>query len=84
MSTPDALMRTATESAYLLDHPGDEAGGVVAGWLAANRVAARAGGFATVSPETQAALSRVNVAEIERWLDAVWGDVTGTIVEVGP
>lgn len=83
-TAPDALMRTATESAYRLDHPGDSDGVTVAGWLAANRVAARMGGFATVSPAVQDALagmSDVGIRATEVWLTAAWGDITGTIAE---
>lgn len=82
--TPDALMRAATEAAYRLDHPGDNAGTPVAGWLAANRVAALSGGFATVSPAVQgalAAMSDIGIRATETWLTAAWGDITGTIVE---
>lgn len=80
----DAQMRTATEAAYRLDHPDDEAGTLVAGWLAANRVAARMGGFATVTPEVQAALagmSDIGIRATETWLTAAWGDITGTVAE---
>ncbi len=82
--TPDALMRAATEAAYRLDHPGDHAGTLVAGWLAANRVAARSGGFATVTPAVQGALaemSDIGIRATEAWLTAAWGDITGTIAE---
>lgn len=83
-TAPDALMRSATESAYDLDHPGDLDGATVAGWLAANRVAARMGGFATVSPSVHQALAEVGdvgIRAIEVWLTAAWGDITGTIAE---
>ncbi len=81
--SPAEQMRTATEAAYLLDHPGDADGATVAGWLAAQQIARRADAhaIAVISPETQAALSRVDVTAISTWLEAAWSDITGTIVE---
>ncbi|MBX8688063.1 hypothetical protein GO011_11560 [Mycobacterium sp. 20091114027_K0903767] len=83
MARPAEQMRTATESAYLLDHPGDADGATVAGWLAAQQIARRADAhaIAVISPETQAALSLVDVSAISIWLDCTWGDITGTIAD---
>lgn len=59
------------EAAYRHDHPGDEDGALVAGWLAANREAKGLGGFATVSPEVEAAMRSVDLRAIDAWLDGV-------------
>lgn len=80
--TPEARMCAAVEARYRLDHPGGTDGALVAGWLAAQRVAARAGGYAVKSPAVQQAICRTDIRLIEAWLDEAWGDVAGTLTAV--
>ncbi|MFV8137449.1 hypothetical protein ACNQR7_07745 [Mycolicibacterium senegalense] len=79
---PEAQMRAAVEARYRLDHPDDTDGALVAGWLAAQRVAARSGGYATMSAEVEVATCRVDARRIETWLDEAWGDIAGTLTAV--
>lgn len=83
-STPADRMRTAAEAWYLLDHPRDDAGATVAGYLAGLRVLRRTDPHAIPVQDAavRAAMRTVDIPEIERWLDQVWGDVTGTLVQV--
>lgn len=80
--TPEARMRAAAEARYRLDHPDCADGALVAGWLAAQRVAARAGGYVAMSAEVRSATCRVDARRIETWLDEAWGDVAGTLTAV--
>lgn len=84
--SPDVQMREAAEAWYLLDRPGDHDGAVVAGYLAALRVARRVDPRAIPVQHlpVRVAMSRVDIPAVESWLEAAWGDITGCLVEVGP
>ncbi|MGV0675721.1 hypothetical protein ABQE62_05945 [Mycolicibacterium fortuitum] len=67
----------AAKSAYLAVHPGHEAGAVAAGYIAALRVARAADPHAipVQTPAARAAMSRVDIAEVERWVTTNWTEI---------
>lgn len=80
-NTPDAQMREATVAWYRFDHPDDPAGATVAGYLASLRVQRRVDPHAipTQDATVRGAMSRVDIAAVERWLDANWNNISEVI-----
>lgn len=63
--------------AYLAAHPGDTTGATVAGYITALRVARATDPHAipTQNSEVRAAMSRVDIAQVEQWLAANWTEI---------
>lgn len=67
----------AAANAYLAAHPGDYAGATAAGYIAALRALRHTDphGIPVQSAVVRAAMSRVDIEAVERWVDANWNGI---------